>query len=248
MRILLLDIETSCNIAPVWGVWNPHIDVSKLIGSSYILCWSAKWLGDDNLMWKRSHGKDGRYRTGMLRAIHRLLDTADAVVHYNGSRFDIPTLNKEFLLHGMTRPAPYKEIDLLRVVRAQFRFTSNKLDYVCQQLLIGKKVKHRGLDLWLGCMNNNKGCWTEMEAYNKRDVVILEKLYHRLLPWLKTHTNYSLHTGSLVCPNCGSGKHQKRGFATTTGGCYQRFQCQECGAWFRGSKQVKKGVERMVSL
>ena len=248
MKILLLDLETSPNISPVWDVYNPHIDVSKLIGSSYTLCWAAQWLDGEEVMWMRAYGKNGRYRKGMLRIIHRLLDSADAVVHYNGSRFDIPTLNKEFLLHGMLRPSPYKEIDLLRTIRAQFRFTSNKLDYVCKQLGIGEKVKHKGLELWLECMNDDKAAWKEMETYNKHDVVILEKLYYRLLPWLKTHTNYSLHTGSLVCPNCGSRKHQKRGFATTTGGCYQRYQCQGCGAWFRGSKQVKKGVERMVSI
>ena len=248
MRILFLDIEVSPTIAPVWGVWNPHIDVSNLIGNSYVLCWAAKWLGDDEMMWRRCYGKEGKYRKDMLRNIHRLLDRADAVVHYNGSNFDVRILHKEFLLHGLTRPAPFKEIDLLKSVRSSFRFTSNKLNYVCQQLGLGAKVKHRGLELWLGCMNNDKDCWKEMEVYNKQDVVILEKLYHRLLPWLKTHTNYSLHTGSLVCPNCGSRKHQKRGFATTTGGCYQRYQCQGCGAWFRGSKQVKKGVERMVSI
>ena len=95
----------------------------------------------------------------MLREIHKMLDKADAVCHYNGTRFDIPTLNKEFLLHNMLRPAPYKEIDLLKVARNQFKFTSNKLDYVVNALGLGGKVKHRGHDLWLGCMNNDLECW-----------------------------------------------------------------------------------------
>lgn len=248
MRILLLDVETSPNIAPVWGVWKPHVDVSKLIGSSYLLCWAAKWLGDKDMQWMRAYGKNGRYRKGMLQGIHDLLDEADTIVHYNGSHFDIPTLNKEFLLHGMKRPAPYKEIDLLRAVRQQFMFTSNKLDYVCKQLGIGEKVKHKGLELWLDCMANDKVSWKEMEEYNKHDVIILERLYNRLLPWLRTHTNRSLHSESLVCPNCGGSKHQRRGFSYTAAGCYQRYQCQECGAWYRGSKSVNRGKERMVSI
>ena len=70
----------------------------------------------------------------MLEGIHKLLDEADAVIHYNGKRFDIPSLNKEFLLNGMFPPAPFKEIDLLTVARGRFRFVSNKLDYVAQQL------------------------------------------------------------------------------------------------------------------
>ena len=44
----------------------------------------------------------------MIKGIHKLLDECDAVIHYNGSKFDIPTLNKEFLLHGLHPPAPYK--------------------------------------------------------------------------------------------------------------------------------------------
>lgn len=247
MKILLLDIETSPNIAPVWGTFNQHIDVSQLVGSSYILCWAAKWLGGDEIQWRRSYGKQGRYRKDMLRQIHRLLEQADAVAHFNGSRFDIPTLNKEFILHGMVRPAPYKEIDLYKAVKVQFRFTSNKLDYIVKQLGLGQKVKHRGLELWLGCMANDQECWKEMEAYNKHDIVILEKLYYKLIPWLKNHLSYSLFDGTLKCPNCGEIHHQRRGFAFTAGGKYQRYQCQNCGSWYRGSKITHKG-ERMVSL
>ena len=84
----------------------------------------------------------------MLEGIHSLLDEADAVCHYNGTKFDMPTLNKEFLVHRMTPPPPMKQIDLLRVVKSQFRFPSNKLDYVAQRLGLGKKKDHEGHTLW----------------------------------------------------------------------------------------------------
>ena len=86
----------------------------------------------------------------MPKGIHGLLNDADAVVHYNGTKFDIPTLNKEFLLHSFNPPSPYKQIDLLRVVRSNFRFPSNKLDYVAQRLNLGKKHEHEGHELWGG--------------------------------------------------------------------------------------------------
>lgn len=76
----------------------------------------------------------------MLKQIHALLNEADAVVHYNGAKFDIPTLNKEFILHGLPPPAPYKQIDLLRTARSQFKFPSNKLDYIAQALDLGKRL------------------------------------------------------------------------------------------------------------
>lgn len=248
MKILLLDIETSPNTAHCWGLFNQNIAITQVLESSYVLCWAAKWLGDEDIMWRRAYGPKGRYRKDMLKTIHKLLDQADAVVHYNGQKFDIPTLNKEFLLYGLQRPSPAKQIDLLQVTRNQFKFTSNKLDYVVQALKLGEKVKHRGHDLWLGCMNNDLDCWKEMEVYNRHDVVILEQLYHRLLPWIKTHASYSAHQGKPVCPNCGSGQTHRRGYAITVAGRYPRYQCQACGSWYRGSKVATRGQERMIAL
>lgn len=249
MKILFLDIETAPNIATVWGLWDQNISLNQLLESSYVMCWGAKWLGNKTIYWRRFHGKNGRYRKDMLRAIHRMLEQADAVVHYNGTRFDIPTLNKEFLLHDMRRPSPYKEIDLLKIARNQFKFVSNKLDYVVQALKLGAKVKHRGHELWLGCMNNDPECWAEMESYNKHDVRILEKLYYCLLPWTKSHANYSVyHPGAITCPNCGSQSSQRRGYAMSQVGRYPRYQCKGCGSWYRGATMVGKKGERTVSI
>ncbi len=177
----------------------------------------------------------------MLKGIHSLLDQADAVVHYNGKKFDIPTLNKEFLLYGFLPPAPYKQIDLLSVARTQFRFPSNKLDYVAQALKIGRKTKHAGHELWIRCLNGEEQAWTEMEEYNRNDVVLLEQVYFKLLPWIKHHPNQNLYSAEeLICPTCGGHHHQRRGLAYTTTCTYQRFQCTECGSWFRERTNLTK--------
>ena len=83
----------------------------------------------------------------MLTGIHKLIDQADVIITYNGARFDLPILNKEFLLHEMPPPAPYKQVDLLKVARNRFRFVSNKLDFVSQALGVGKKTAHAGFQL-----------------------------------------------------------------------------------------------------
>ena len=116
------------------------------------MCWAAKWLGESDITFASVQHTDSK---AMLSGIHQMLDEADAVIHYNGTKFDIPTLNKEFLLHDMPPPSPYKQIDLLRTVRSTFRFTSNKLDYVTQQLKLGGKTKHEGHELWIKCMAND---------------------------------------------------------------------------------------------
>lgn len=235
IKILLLDIETAPNLALIWGLFNQNINIQNVLESGYVLCWAAKWLGEDVIYFDSVHRSSEKQ---MLRRIHALLSEADAVVHYNGKRFDIPTLNKEFVMQEMAPPSPYKQIDLLTTVRTQFRFTSTKLQFVCQQLGIGEKAGHSGPDLWIKCMNQDPEAWKMMEEYNIQDVELLEGLYYKLLPWIKSHPNYSVYTGEMVCPNCGSHKHQKRGFSYTLAGKYQRYNCKDCGNWFRGIKNV----------
>jgi uncharacterized protein YprB with RNaseH-like and TPR domain len=208
--------------------------------SSYVLCYAAKWLGDEDIYFDSVHQSKPKI---MLKGIHALLDSADAVIHYNGTKFDIPTLNKEFLLNKLLPPSPYKQIDLLRVVRSNFRFPSNKLDYVSQRLGLGKKHAHEGHDLWVKCMNGDKDAWKRMEEYNIQDVVLLESLYDNLLPWIKNAPNRNLYQDITGCPTCGSTRLQKRGTAVSTTGSYQRYQCRDCGSWSQGTKSVKKSVE-----
>jgi DNA polymerase elongation subunit (family B)/rubredoxin len=246
-KILLLDIETSPNTAHVWGIWQQNIGLSQLLESSYTMCYSAKWLEDDTMYFDSVYKSDP---IDMLTGIHNLIDEADAVIHYNGSKFDMPTLNKEFLLHGLTPPSPVKHIDLLQVAKKQFRFVSNKLDYVAQALGLGKKTSHTGHDLWIQCMANNPQAWALMEEYNKQDVVLLEKVYYKFRPWIKHHLNLSIfNDDELVCPNCGGKHHQKRGYAVTTVSKFQRYQCQDCGNWFRGNKNLRsRTAERVVNV
>lgn len=246
MKTLILDIETAPNLVHVWGLWNQNVGVPQIIGSGYVLCWAAKWLDNDEVMFSSCHK---RKPITMLREIHKLLDGADAVVHYNGTKFDIPTLNKEFLLYGLSPPAPYKQIDLLKTAKTQFKFPSNKLDYVARALKLGKKTQHIGHELWIKCMNGDEEAWNQMREYNINDVLILEKVYNALRPWIKDHANLSLYYEELVCPNCGSGSYQRRGHAYTKTAKYARFQCTDCGNWFRGGKSQAKGPEeKFVNL
>ena len=92
-------------------------------------------------------------------------------------------------------------------------------------------------------MNGDKDAWKRMQDYNVQDVVLLEQLYNKLLPWIKNHPNQNLFSGDVVCPTCGSNHLQKRGTAVSTTGTYQRCQCRSCGSWSQGTKVTKKTVE-----
>jgi hypothetical protein len=214
------------------------------------MCWAAKWYGDKNIMF-RSIKDVGHKR--MLKQIHDLLDEADVVVHYNGRSFDIPTLNKEFVINGMNPPAPYKQVDLYHAVRGAFRFLSNKLDYVTKALDLGQKVRHEGQELWTKCMRKEPTAWKRMKKYNIGDVVLLEKLYDRIKPWIKGHPNHSTYSMVAACPQCGeTNTLQRRGTASTAKGTYARFQCvgtDGCGAWSKGPEVERKNpAKRLVAL
>jgi DNA-directed RNA polymerase subunit RPC12/RpoP len=244
MKLLLIDIETAPHMAAVWGLWKENIPLDRLIKPGYTLCWAAKWYGEKEVMFDSilsGHKK-------MVKGIHKLLDEADAVIHYNGSKFDIPTLNKEFLLQGLKPPAPIKQIDLLKTARTKFRLASNKLDFVANALGYGKKVRHKGLELWFECMAKNPQAWEQMKEYNIHDVVLLERVYDRLKPWIKSHPSVLSGVEGTACPKCGSHKATKRGSAVTAAGRYQRYQCNECGSWFRSSVNERPKGERYVEV
>lgn len=245
MKILMLDIETAPNTVYAWGIWQETIGINQIIDSSHVLCWAAKWFGDDKIIF---HSKAEHSHRRMLQQIHKLLEEADVVVHYNGTRFDIPILNKEFITYDMPPPAPFKQVDLYRVARSRFKFVSNKLDWIAKSLGLGEKIRHKGFELWVECMEGNKDSWKEMEEYNRQDVVLLERLYKRFLPWIGNHPSHGLYSG-LVCPNCGGSHYQRRGYAHTKTLTYVRFQCKDCHSWFRANKTItERGKERFIHV
>jgi DNA polymerase elongation subunit (family B) len=250
MKILLLDIETAPNKVYSWGLWDQNIATNQVEESSYILCWAAKWHDEEKIHFDSVHKSTAR---AMLGKMHRLLNDADIVVHYNGLKFDIPTLNKEFISLGFSPPAPYKQVDCLKEVKRMFRFQSNKLDFVAQALDIGSKVAHEGFELWIKCMDkrspDHAGAWKRMEKYNRGDVKLLQTLYTRLRPWIEKHPNLGAFEDIPACPKCGSEKRQHRGYAVTQLMKYPRYQCMSCGGWFRGNKSVSlRKQERMVNI
>jgi len=245
MKILLLDIETAPNEAYVWGLWNQNIGISQIITNGYTLCYSAKWYGENDVIFDSIYQSPAKR---VFKGVHKLLDEADAVVHYYGTKFDIPTLNKEFLLHGLKPPAPYKQIDLHKTAKVVFKFPSNKLDYIAQVLKVGNKTKNMTQDVWTGCMNKDPDSWKLMKEYNIQDVLLLEKVYDKMKPWIKGHANHSIFDG-LVCPNCGSNHYQRRGYAYTQACKYVRLQCTDCGHWFRtGGNIGPKPQEKFISI
>jgi uncharacterized protein YprB with RNaseH-like and TPR domain len=180
VKILLLDIETTPLQVYTWGLWDQNIGINQIIKSTEMMCFGAKWLGQKSVTFKSVH-HDGK--KSMLEELHKLMDEADALVGWNSASFDHKHINREFLENGMTPPSPVKDLDLMTIVKANFQFPSNKLDYVAQKLGVGSKVKHSGFELWIKCMEGEDKAWKEMKKYQIQDVQLLDSLYGILLPW-----------------------------------------------------------------
>lgn len=244
MRILFIDIETTPMTAHTWGLWQQNISLKQILESTEMMCFGARWYGEKKVHFRSTHHHG---KQEMLDEIHRLLDEADVVIGWNSASFDSKHIKREFLEAEMLPPSPYKDLDLMRVVKSQFRFPSNKLDYVSQKLGVGAKVEHSGFDLWIKCMANDKKAWAEMKKYQIQDVDLLVDLYEKLKPWIKNHPNAALYNGITDgCVVCSSTKLQKRGLARTSVASYQRYQCMDCGKWQRGANLVSGSTTRSI--
>lgn len=248
-KFLVIDIETRPSLGYIWKLWDENLGLSQLVEEGEMISFAAKWLGQKGTMFYSTF-HDGK--AAMVQAAWDLINEADAVIHFNGRKFDVPHLRREFLLHGLGAPSPIRQIDLLTIVKANFKFVSNKLDHVSQQMGLGQKTKHQGFDLWLGCMNDDPDSWKLMEKYNRQDVVLTEKLYKELRQWITSgHPHYALFAEAknreeVQCDVCGSKDYQKRGPVGTNTGQYQQYRCNDCGHWFRSSKSIGRTTTRSI--
>lgn len=234
MQILNLDIEVAPAIVVVWDPKPRYISPEKVLSPRRMLCFAGKWLGEDDMFFF-SEWDDGR--EAMLNQIWQLLDQADAVLHYNGQRFDIPYIQTEFVQAELPPPSPYAQIDLFRAVVKQFNFMSNSLDSVSKALGTAHKLSHEGFSLWTKVMAGDRQAQCKMEEYNCQDLFANEDLYQRILPWIPNHPSYAVIDGH-GCPQCGSSRVEASGRAYTAVSVYPRYVCRDCGKWLRGSHRL----------
>lgn len=240
MKVLTLDIETSPIKGYVWGLWQQNLMIDRIIDPTRMLTWAAKWEEEDYVY---LGSESFQSHEDMVLEIYDMINEADAIVGFNSQSFDMKHLNREFVELGLPPPTKYKNIDLLRVVKTNFNFPSNKLDYVAGVLLGEHKMEHEGFPLWSKCLAGDPVAWKTMEDYNIEDVLLTERLYDYLQGWVPAHPNRALwldNQDKPTCPNCGSTKLVRKGIERPARvNAYQRYKCNDCGANSRGRKIVQ---------
>lgn len=251
-KILLFDIETSPLQAFIFqkSVWKANVGADQVISEWFTLTWSAKWLFDDTIISERLTGKEAIKEddSRIVKSLWKLLDEADILIAHNGDGFDVPNMNTRFIVNGLPPTSPYQTIDTMLVARKQFGFTHNSLNGLAKFFGFAPKME-TDFELWKKCVAGDDEALAYMQEYNKGDVEVLEDIYMKLRPWIRSHPNLGLYveSESAVCPNCGSEEIEWTGkFYYTQTGKYDTFRCK-CGAFGRSRtsslpKEVRKGL------
>jgi DNA polymerase III, epsilon subunit and related 3''-5'' exonucleases len=243
MKVLLFDIETAPLLGYAFGLYEQNI--LHVVRDSFMLCFAYKELGRPGVICKSLrdyslYKKDKFDDRELVKELHAALESADILIAHNGDAFDIKVANARFIKNGLGPVSEKISIDTLKEARKRFRFSSNKLDDLAQYAKIGKK-KETGKALWIDCINGDIKAWKKMEEYNIHDVKLLEGVYTWLRPYMKSHPNLNVISGTATkCPACLSSDHVKDGYKYSNNGVYQKYRCKGCGKPFIGATNIIK--------
>lgn len=238
-KIVCYDIETSPNLVYSWGLFDQTIGINQIVKESDILCFAATEIGSGKV---ESFTAWDSYEN-MLQKLWDMMDSADYLAGYNQIGFDDKHVKAAFVKAGLKPPSPYRSVDLLRVVKKNFRFPSNKLAYVCDVLGLDLKSDPGGFNTWKHILGPESPervkAQNRMRDYCEQDVRVTAQLFDRLLPWVDG-LNVPLSSGgddfAPACTRCGSGNLHHRGWAYTTSYRYKRMVCVDCGGWMRSAQ------------
>lgn len=231
-KILMLDIETVPGQGYLWSLFDNFVPLERLIAPGRVVCWAAQWYGSKEVHFGAEWHEGGA--AAMLGRLHTMMTEADAIITYNGDKFDLPKLHGEFIRLRLPPLPKIPSIDLYRKAK-KLGLMSGKLEYVAKYFNIGQKIKTAGFRLWVGVMNSDPKDQARMERYNKQDTRLLGRLYRLMRPYLDNHPYLGIGSGA-ECPHCGSRKVHKRGIRRTKAFFIERLHCRTCGAWSDGKR------------
>jgi uncharacterized protein YprB with RNaseH-like and TPR domain len=240
---LFFDIETSPNIGFFWQAgYKKNIDYDNIITERAIICICYKWEGEKevySLTWNKK-----QCDKIMLRTFIAVAEEADEQVGHNGDKFDLAWIRTRCLFHGIEMFPKYTTLDTLKLSRSQFRFNSNKLNYIAQFLGVGNKIKTE-FGMWKDItLKNDQKALDKMVKYCKEDVRLLERVFNKM----KTHFAPKIHHailqggtmmyGRTSCPDCGSHSHIKTTRTTVMGFLRRQRKClnDKCGKYFMSTE------------
>lgn len=249
-KILFLDIETSPWLSLCYGtIWEPI--VVKILKYTQILSVSYRWYGEKKVH-HIAQNQFKSYKPGILNdkelliEISKIINQADYGVAHNGDNFDWKIIMERIVYHRLP-PIPHiPTLDTKKLIKSISKLPSNKLTHTSVFLGNGEKLKHEGMDLFVGCMDGNPQSWKTNEKYNNKDVDIMYSDFEDIMPYVKLPNTYARintdKTHLLNCSNpiCLSTDLKPSKQRRVVNGWKQQFQCEDCGRYTTDSRVLKE--------
>lgn len=259
-KIVLWDLETLPNVRkhirnlPEYNSDRYGLTLKADVNS--VLCFGYKFLDEKEVhcknVWDFSSGKKNiNNDLDLIKFASKILSDADAIVTHNGNNFDLKFLNTRLTIAGLSPLPKLIHIDTCSLSKNKLFLTKNRLNSLADALSTERKMENGGWQLWERlALSNFEGDKAQIEKdkktmtrYCKQDVVVLEKVFKKLLPYINKMPNYMyLNSDVQLCSNCGSDNVQRRGYSVSKSVKKQRFQCMDCGTW---SQETKKGLNSL---
>lgn len=251
-RIVLFDLETLPNLPEALKVWtalSTYPGQTLKASISTIICAGWKILGEDTVHcinawdfpdWETNVNEDGP----LCRAIYDVIKDADCVITHNGKRFDWKFLQTRLVFHGLEILPSINHVDTCAEAKRYLLMFNNRLNTVAKFLTNSEKMDHEGWELWVKVHGRDPKAMATMTEYCKKDVLVLEDVFKKLKPFIKTLPNQNLFNPlkEKACPTCGSSRLGPRGKYHTKTRSYKRYMCADCMSWCR--TDASDGVPR----
>jgi hypothetical protein len=175
-RNLYIDIEVGYASVNVFDlrVRGEYIPASHIEKPRYIICWSAGWVGEKSPIISACVSPRAAIKhddSKILPPLLYLMERADIISGQNVDQYDRKEINARMVYNDLTPVRGYKIMDSLKMLRKDYRFMSNTLDYISQVFGFRPKMAMSDKD-WLAIARGDEKALRKMEKYNRNDVKI----------------------------------------------------------------------------
>lgn len=229
-KILFFDLEITPMINYTWGMFgNDYIPIDRIVEDWSIICAAWKWHGSTKVHVSKVSNIGDDY--AVTKAMRDAIAEADVIIAHNGDSFDVKKLNARIIYHKIDPLPKVLQLDTKKEVKKIAAFSSNKLEYLASTLIGAGKLP-TDFQLWKDVLAGNKKAMRAMIEYCKVDVIRLEEVYERLLPYMKNPPHRGVLAGAdrnCSCKACGSENVKLNGVRFTAAGVKkQELKCRDC--------------------